>query len=129
LAEIETPLSKLYRTEFSVTPGRRETLSGLAATYLGDALAFAAGPYNTIAQPAMIIAGEQPDPATAGLRGAERLCAARQWPRQTGRRRRLRRIISQRHSASLFAAKPAPPDPGASSTGAGASSVQRRGKT
>lgn len=61
LAEIETPLSKLYpKRYFAVTLGRSETLSGLAATYLGDPLAFyGLARYNNIAEPAMIIAGEQ----------------------------------------------------------------------
>jgi tetratricopeptide (TPR) repeat protein len=74
LAEIETPLSKLYpKQHFSVTLGRSETLSGLAATYLGDPLAFyGLARYNNIAQAAMIIAGEQIRiPATAEALAAQ----------------------------------------------------------
>jgi len=61
LAEIETPLSDLYpKANFSVTLGKNGTLSGLAATYLGDPLAFyGLARYNSIAAPGKIVAGQR----------------------------------------------------------------------
>ncbi len=59
LSEIETPVSDLYPKEnFTVTLGKNETLSALAATWLGDPLAFyGLARYNGIANPARIAVG------------------------------------------------------------------------
>jgi len=61
LSEIETPISNLYPKEnFAVTLGKNDTLSGLAANYLGDPLAFyGLARYNNIAAPGKIVAGQQ----------------------------------------------------------------------
>jgi tetratricopeptide (TPR) repeat protein len=119
LVEIETPLSKLYpKQNFSVTLGRSETLSGLAATYLGDPLAFyGLARYNNIAQPAMIIAGQHVRiPATAealaaqnGFVRGQAMAAADQAPQaQPEADQASAKSIPP---APAPAAKPAPPDP------------------
>jgi tetratricopeptide (TPR) repeat protein len=61
LAQIETPVSSLYpRQNFTVVVRRKTTLSGLAAKYLGDPLAFyGLARYNGIRQPARIVAGQR----------------------------------------------------------------------
>ncbi|HLY06923.1 MAG TPA: hypothetical protein VKR31_14355 [Rhizomicrobium sp.] len=61
LEEIDTPIAQLYpKQNFAVTLGRHETLSGVAASYLGDPLAFyGLARYNNIAQPGMVIAGQE----------------------------------------------------------------------
>jgi tetratricopeptide (TPR) repeat protein len=61
MTEIETPVSSLYpKQNFSVTLDEGETLSDLAAMYLGDPLAFyGLARYNNIAQPDLVIAGQQ----------------------------------------------------------------------
>lgn len=68
VSEIETPLPDLYpKAYFSITLRKNDTLSGLAATYLGDPLGFyGLARYNGIAEPRKIAIGQRIRiPATA----------------------------------------------------------------
>ena len=60
LAQIETPIETLYPADnFTVQLGRDETMSSLAAVYLGDVLGFyGLARYNNIENPSRVVVGQ-----------------------------------------------------------------------
>ena len=61
LAQIQTPVAELYPGDsFTIVLGRKDTLSGLAATWLGDPLAFyGLARYNGIAAAGHVVSGQR----------------------------------------------------------------------